>query len=155
AVPLRQVETRLAPTKNPRYRAQILNCSLAGAPRGPGPDMAGLDGVHRRRLREELDETVSFNQFPVDIAAELRLRFERAVVRLRGGWRETLLHERPAGNAGQQALQVNRCRQAVGVFLGDHFSLFGDANFAMQRAGRERFEKHRRGTGAAADGSST
>ena len=42
-----------------------------------------------------------------------------------------------------------RGRQAVGVFLGDHFTLLRDAHPARERARRQRFQEKMRGTRAA------
>src|ERR1035437_10680168 len=64
------------------------------------------------------------------------------------------MQKRGARDPGQQAFELERGSDAVGVFLSDDFALFGDAHFPGERAFGQRFEEYVRGTGSAAYGAS-
>ena len=102
-----------------------------GAARRARPDPAALDRIDGRGLREELDEAVHRDQLVVDDPAlggqalEDRLGGVRRLLGVAG------MDQRPAGDPGQQAFQVGRRRQLVGVFLRDPLALFGVAQLGV------------------------
>ncbi len=152
SVPGGQVEPRLAPTEHPRDGAQVVQRGTAAAARRPRPDVARFNRVDRRGLREELHKSVHLHQFPVDAATCERGGLEEVVERRARRLRLALVNQRPPRYPRQQALQVRGGGEAVGILLCHHLALLGDAHFPVQRAGRQRFEKHVCGTGPAADG---
>src|SRR5215469_8091032 len=152
SIPARQVETRLAPTEDPGDGAEVGETAPAGAARRARADMAALDCVDGRGLREKLDEAGCVDHLAIRAVADGHSLFKGGFELGIDWFRFARLHQRPASDAGEKTLQVCGGCQAVGVLLRDHLALFGNAHLTFERAGRLRLEKDVRGSCAAADG---
>ena len=110
---------------------------VTGTPRRPGADMAALDGIEGRGLREKLNKTFLIDQLAVDAPADRRSLIEH-VLHVGGHTRGfPPSYQRPTRYTDQKAFQVSGGGKTVGILLRDHLALLGHPHLAVQSERRQ------------------